>query len=256
MKKVVEVVKEKKWIHYLIIIVIGLLVAIPFFWVQLRETDDGYVHILRTLSVGLSFENGEFPYLLTPFFCRNFGYTMTVFYGPLVTYLPYALSLITNSVHIAIKIFSAITIPVSGIFMYNFIYEVTKNKGMSFLSAVIYMVFPYRLEVYFNRFAMGEIMSLVFIPIVFQGLYNLLHGDKKKHFYITIGAARFGTFSYNYNYLCSTILLDLYLISFEGILQKRSDNKVCDKCYLYFINNSIFYYTNSRICNTGRLYYF
>ncbi len=218
MKKIIEAIKEKKWIHYLMIIFIGLTVAIPFFWVQLRETDDGYVHILRTISVGLSFEHGAFPYLLTPFFCRNFAYTMTVFYGPIVTYLPYVMSLIASSAGMAIKIFAALTIPISGIFMYNFIYEVTKNKGMSFLSAVIYMVFPYRLEVYFNRFAMGEIAALMFIPIVFQGLYNLLHGDKKKHFYLTIGAVRFNSFSYNYNDLCSFILLVIYIIPFERFL--------------------------------------
>lgn len=227
MKKVIELIKEKKWIHYLIIVVIGLLVAIPFLWVQLRETDDGYVHLLRTISVGLSFEHGTFPYLLTPFFCRNFAYTMTVFYGPIVTYLPYIISLIAGSAHVAVKLFAALTIPISGIFMYHFIYEVTKNKGMSFLSAVIYMVFPYRLEVYYNRFAMGEIASLMFIPIVFQGLYNLLHGDKKKHFYLTIGAVRFDSFSYNYNNLCSFVLFDIYSFPFKGFLQKRGYYKVC-----------------------------
>lgn len=188
MKKVIEMMKVKKWIHYVIIILIGLAVAIPFFWVQLRETDDGYVHLLRTISVGLSLEHGAFPYLLTPFFCRNFGYTMTAFYGSFVTYMPYLLGLIANSAHIGIKLFSAFTIPLSGIFMYHFMQEVTKKKKIAFLSAVIYMIFPYRLEVYFNRFAMGEFTSFVFIPLVFQGLYNLLHGDKTKHFYITIGA--------------------------------------------------------------------
>lgn len=221
MKKLIENTKTNKWIHYAIIIVIGLLVAIPLFWVQLAKTDDGYVHLLRTVSVGLSFEHGAFPYLLTPFFCRNFGYTMTAFYGPIVTYLPYFMSLITGSAYSAVRLFAALTIPISGIFMYHFIYEVTKNRGMSFLSAVIYMVFPYRLEVYFDRFAMGEIAAFMFIPIVFQGLYNLLHGDRKKHFYLTIGAVRLNSFSYNYDSLCSFILFDLCPFSFKRFLEKR-----------------------------------
>ena len=59
---------------------------------------------------------------------------------------------------------------------------------MSFLSAILYMVFPYRLEIYFNRFSMGEISAFMFIPIVFQGLYNLIHNEGNKHYYITIGA--------------------------------------------------------------------
>ena len=247
MKKIIEKIKEKKWIHYIIIVAIGLLVAIPFCWVQLRETDDGYVHLLRVISVGLSFEHGAFPFLLTPFFCRNFGYTMTAFYPPLVTYLPYILGVITNSSHIGIKIFSALTIPISGIFMYNFVHEVTEKKGIAFLSAIIYMVFPYRLEVYLNRFAMGEFTALIFIPIVFQGLYNLLHGDKKKHFYITIGAVRLNAFSYDYNNICSTVLLSLCDIASKRLLQKRCYREMHCKYYFYFINYSIFCNANFRI---------
>ncbi len=72
--------------------------------------------------------------------------------------------------------------------MYNFMNEVTKKKGISFFAAVIYMTFPYKLENIFNRYAIGEFTAFVFIPIVFQGLYNLLNGDKKRHFYIAIGA--------------------------------------------------------------------
>lgn len=212
MKKIFEKIKKSKNLHYIILVIIGFLVSIPFLWVQLRETDDGYVHILRIISLGLSFDNVNFPYLLTPFFCRNFGYTMIAFYGPLVTYIPYAMSLITNSVGAAVKLFAVLTIPISGIFMYNFMYEITKNKGISFLSGIIYMIFPYKIEVYFNRFAMGEFTALIFLPIVFQGLCNLLHGDGKKHFYITIGAVRNNSFSYNYNRIYCIILFILYFI--------------------------------------------
>lgn len=188
MKNIIENIKNKKSIHYFIIFILGLLVAIPYFWLQIYETDDGYVHILRVLSAEYSTGYGSFPFLITPFFCRNFGYAMSAFYGPIVTYVPYIFALITKSTSIGIRIFSGLTIPISGIFMYNYIYEVTKNKGMSFLSAVLYMVFPYRLEIYFNRFSMGEISAFMFIPIVFQGLYNLLHNEGNKHYYITIGA--------------------------------------------------------------------
>lgn len=188
MKNIIENVKNKKSIHYFIIFILGLLIAIPYFWLQIYETDDGYVHILRVLSAEYSTGYGSFPFLITPFFCRNFGYAMSAFYGPIVTYVPYIFALITKSTSIGIRIFSGLTIPISGIFMYNYIYEVTKNKGMSFLSAILYMVFPYRLEIYFNRFSMGEISAFMFIPIVFQGLYNLIHNEGNKHYYITIGA--------------------------------------------------------------------
>ena len=30
----------------------------------------------------------------------------------------------------------------------------------------------------------GEFTAFVFLPIVFEGLYSLVNGDRKKHFYI------------------------------------------------------------------------
>lgn len=188
MKKIIEEVKEKRWIHYIIITVIGLLVSIPFIWLQVRTTDDGWLHLIRLIGLDNSIHESNFPYLVAPYICRNFGYSMLAFYPPIVTYIPYVLGLITNAFHIGIKIFAALTVVFSGIFMYNFINEVSKNKAISFLAAVIYITFPYRLEVLYNRFAIGEFTAFIFIPLVFQGLYNLLNGDGKKHFYIAIGA--------------------------------------------------------------------
>ena len=71
--------------------------------------------------------------------------------------------------------------------MYNFVKEVTSRKDISFLSAIIYMTIWYRFEDIFVRFAIGEFTAFVFLPIVFEGLYSLVNGDRKKHFYIAIG---------------------------------------------------------------------
>lgn len=185
---ILKLIKEKKWIHYLIICIIGILVSLPFLWVQISISDDGKYHLLRLIGLDNAFKYGSFPYLVFPFFCKDFGYSMTVFYPQLVTYIPYVISLIVGTFAGGLKVFASLTTIISGIFMYNFVNEVTKKKGISFLAAILYMIIPYRFENLFNRFAIGEFTSFIFIPIVFQGLYNLLHGDKKRHYYIAIGA--------------------------------------------------------------------
>lgn len=186
--KIVEEIKTKRWIHYLIITVIGILVSIPFLWMQIYLSDDGKFHLLRLIGLDNSMEYGTFPFLVFPFFCNDWGYSMMTFYPPLVTYIPYILGLISGAFSTGLKLFGCFTTIFSGIFMYNFINEVTKKKGIALFSAILYMIFPYRFECLFNRYAIGEFTAFVFIPIVFQGLYNLLHGDKKRHFYIAIGA--------------------------------------------------------------------
>ncbi len=188
MKKILELLKEKKSIYYLIILIIGLLLSIPLIWLQIRSTDDGWLHLLRLIGIDNAVKNGSFPFLIAPFFCNDWGYSMTAFYPTIVSYIPYFLGIIAGTFTNGIKIFACITIILSGIFMYNLLLEVTNKKRIALLAAIIYMVLPYRLEDIYNRFAIGEFTAFVFIPLVFQGLYNLLNRDGKKHYYITIGA--------------------------------------------------------------------
>ena len=99
MKKIlgnaIEKIKTKRYMHYIFIIIIGLLISIPFFWMQIFYTDDGKFHLLRLIGLDYSIEGGSsFPFLVFPFFCKNWGYSMMTFYPQLVTYIPYILGLI------------------------------------------------------------------------------------------------------------------------------------------------------------------
>ena len=210
--KIIEVVKTKRYIHYIIIAIIGMLVCIPFFWVQIKLSDDGKFHLLRLIGLDYSMEYGSFPFLVFPFFCKDWGYSMMTFYPPIVTYVPYILGIISGTFMNGLKLFAALTSVLSGIFMYNFVNDVTKKKGIALFSAILYMIFPYRIECLFNRYAIGEFTAFVFIPLVFQGLYNLLHGDKKRHFYIAIRGNRIIINTYNIYSLYSIFLFNICVI--------------------------------------------
>ena len=228
MNKIIEAIKTKRWVHYLIIVIIGLLISIPFLWVQLYLSDDGKYHLLRLIGLDNSMEYGSFPFLVFPFFCKNWGYSMMTFYPQLVTYIPYVLGLISGAFSTGLKIFASLTVIFSGIFMYNLVNEVTKKKGVAFLSAILYMIFPYRFECLFNRFAIGEFTAFVFIPIVFQGLYNLLQGDKKRHYYIAIGAT-----GLLLTHTISTVYTALFCLIFVLFNIKAFFNKeVIKKCLI------------------------
>lgn len=231
MNKIIEAIKTKRWVHYLIIVIIGLLISIPFLWVQLYLSDDGKYHLLRLIGLDNSMEYGSFPFLVFPFFCKNWGYSMMTFYPQLVTYIPYVLGLISGAFSTGLKIFASLTVVFSGIFMYNLVNEVTKKKGVAFLSAILYMIFPYRFECLFNRFAIGEFTAFVFIPIVFQGLYNLLQGDKKRHYYIAIGAT-----GLLLTHTISTVYTALFCLIFVLFNLKAFFNKeVIKKCLINIV---------------------
>ena len=231
MEKVLESIRTKKATHYVIIAIIGLLVSIPLIWLQLRGTDDGWLHLLRLIGIDNSVKTTSFPFLIQPFYCNDWGYSMLAFYPTIVSYIPYFLGKIVGSFTIGIKIFASLTIILSGFSMYKFLLEVTKKKEIALISAIIYMVLPYRLEDIYNRFAIGEFTAFVFIPLVFLGLYNLLNGDKSKSYFITIGAV-----GLMLSHTISTIYTALFCLIYVLLnLKKFLKKEVIIKCIINVI---------------------
>ena len=187
-KKVINVIKDNKWLHYAIIVVIGVILSIPLCKIQIRDTHDGFLHLLRMLGTNNAFKIGEIPPIVAPYYCNGGGYAMNLFYNPLVTYIPLLIKLFTPTYAMALKIFGGLCIVLSGITMYYFVYQVTKKRLIALFASIIYLIAPYKLGDVYKRFAIGEFASFVFMPLLFIGMYNLFNQDGKKHYFITIGA--------------------------------------------------------------------
>lgn len=214
MNRTLELIRKDKIIHYILIIMAACLASIPLINLRIYGTDDGFIHILRTIGVEKIIQEGIFPPYIYSQFCRGFGYGINIFYQPIVTYLPIIFKLFTNHYYDALKIYSFFTILVSGFTMYQMILEFTKKREISLLGAIIYIFIPYRLETIYHRFAIGEFSSYMFIPLVFLGLHNLLKGDGKKHYFIAIGATGLiltHTISTEYTAIFALLYLILYL---------------------------------------------
>lgn len=188
MKKIIENIRKDKVIHYIIIIAASLIAAIPLINLRIYGTDDGYVHMLRIFGMGQILKEQNFPPFIYSKFANGFGYAINLFYGPIVTYGPLFFRIFGLHYYTCLKLFAYSTILISCFTMYNFLYEVSKKREIAILGAVIYAFIPYRLETIFNRFAIGEFTAYIFFPMLFHGLFNLLKGDGKKHYYIAIAA--------------------------------------------------------------------
>ena len=188
MKKILEDIRKDKIIHYIIIIAASLIAAIPLINLRIYGTDDGYVHMLRIFGTEQILKAGIFPPFIYSKFANGFGYAINLFYSPFVTYGPLFFRIFGLHYYTCLKLFAYSTILISCFTMYNFLYEVSKKREIAILGAVIYAFIPYRLETIFNRFAIGEFTAYIFFPMLFHGLFNLLKGDRKKHYYIAISA--------------------------------------------------------------------
>lgn len=184
----IKKITKSKYIPYIIILLLSIVIMIPLFTMHLSEYNEARIHIGRIVGVKEIIAQKIFPSFINSKHMLGFGYGLNIFYGPLTTYIPILVSYITNSGIIALKIFTLITVILSGITMYNFTYEISKSKKIALISALIYICAPYKLTNIYSRNAVGEYTAFIFIPIVFSGIYKILNNKEKGNKYIIIGA--------------------------------------------------------------------
>lgn len=229
--KLINQIKTNKWIHYIILIIIGIILSIGLKEIQIRETHDGVLHYLRILGTHDTLSLGIFPPLINQNYCKGLGYAMNLFYPTIVTYIPLLINIFIKSYMLTLKVFGAICIILSGITMYKCAYQITKNRCIAFLIGVFYMIAPYKLANVYKRYAIGEFTAMVFIPLVFLGLYNLFNEDRKKHYYIAIGAIGL-MLSHTITTVYTAIFCILYVL-FN--IKKLKNKEIIKKCIINVI---------------------
>ena len=188
-EKYLDYTFENKMVHILIILFVTIALSVHMKEFQVYDTHDGPFHLLRILVTSEQIDKGITPAIISPYSWNGLGVGMNLFYPPISTYVPiFFMKIFGLSAGIALKCYCILSIFLSGLFMYMCINEFTKNRKIAIISAIIYMILPYKLNNLYVRAAVGEIGANVFMPLVFMGLHNLIEGDEKKHYFIAIGA--------------------------------------------------------------------
>lgn len=177
---------KSKYIGYILIFILTVVIMAPMFTVDLTQNNDAKIHLARILSIDSVIKEGVFPPIIDIDYMNGFGYALNLFYGPLTTYIPIILFNIFGTTGLALKIFTCITVFLSGITMYKFVFNVTERKSIATISALIYISAPYKLSNIYARGAVGEYTAFIFIPLVFDGIYNIVN-NKKNDFWLCIG---------------------------------------------------------------------
>lgn len=204
--------KEKlnKVLPYFIILIVALLLSVPLMQKGIHTGDDGEFHISRTIGTIEQLKNHESP-LIVSRFSNKLGFAWNLFYPPVTTIINVIFALLIGNVVTAMKIYAFITLFVSGIAMYEFVKNLTNNKLAAMFSAIIYMSAPYRMLNIYVRLAVGEMASFMFMPIIFNGLYNVLNGKTEKSYQLVIGAVLLAL-SHNISVLYTAIIALIYVI--------------------------------------------
>lgn len=204
------------------LLLISIIVCLPLLYSKFNiYADDGIQHICRLIGTFQMLKSGQFLPEIMSNFCNNFGYSWNLFYSPLTAYGPLLLKIFNLSYVNCMKIFELIVTFASGMAMYKFVENVTKNKNMALLAGIIYILAPYRITDMYIRNAFAELTSFVFLPIIFNGLYKIVNQKEKSYMLAwgTIGLILTHTVITMY----TAILCAIYLIVF---IKKLKDKRV------------------------------
>lgn len=209
-RSLVSAVWIERLAPYAIITIIGLIVCLPLIKDSGISGHDSLFHAYRIPSTANSLKDGQVVPQVDPEALGGFGYSWNMFYGPLSSYISTLLRVVTPDWFTAINIFIILSTIASGIFIYRFVKEVTNRKLPALFSSILYIAAPYHLLDVFIRQAQGELLPFVFAPLLFHGLYRLVHQQKGG---ILIGVGFAGILlSHNISALIFGVFAALYLL--------------------------------------------
>lgn len=181
----------------ILLLLLALLISsIPCFYDYITKTtgQDLNAHISRIEGIKSGIISGQFPVQLYPESYWGFGLLGTI-YPSLFLYIPALLRLLFRvSVVFSWNFFSLLINFITLITMYYSINIVTKkNRLVSTIATIIYVLAPYRLNNMYVRSAVGETLAMAFMPLIIAGLYIIFcdeteeNNNHKNYFPLVIG---------------------------------------------------------------------
>ena len=160
--------KYKKYIPILIIFIASIFICIPLLNSKIDMLyDDGIQHICRLMGTEDSVKEGGLFFPIMSNFANEFGYSWNIFYSPITSYIPLLFRILNFSFTNCIKIFMFFVTFLSGLSMYFFVNQITKNKKIAVIASLVYIFAPYRFTDMYMRNALSELTSFIFIPLIF-----------------------------------------------------------------------------------------
>lgn len=168
MQKLKKLWEKENAKNILLIAIISIFVCIPLFSKDINiGYDDGIQHICRLIGTYQSLQEGQAFNVIMSNFCNQFGYSWNLFYSPLTAYAPLIFKLLGVSFTACLKLFILFITFLSGISMYFFTKEVSKNKKIAVIASIFYIMTPYRFTDMYIRNALAELTSFCFLPMIF-----------------------------------------------------------------------------------------
>lgn len=205
---------ESNYTILLIIIMLAMTSVMMLLYSPLCPGGDFYVHFNRLVVLMEALSDGSYPIYMDYYMIDGYGYLIKAFYCD-VLLLPFAIIGNFTSPTFAYQSIVFTFTLFCGFFTYIAAKKVLKCKYAAVMTALLYTFCTYRIFDIYVRGALGEVMSFTLLPIVLLGAYEIVKGDYKRWYILTIGFSLL-----IYSHVISTVLTAFTLLIFLCIYYK------------------------------------
>lgn len=189
-----KLINNKKFWSIAIIFAI-LIASLPLCAGNLTCSWDIIFHINRIEAIKEGIEQGQIPVKIYGYVFNNYGYPSGVFYPDLFLYIPAIMRIIGFNAELSYNFFLfVITFFTAIISYYSFtkLFYYIKNKIFpnyvySSIATILYTCGLYRLADLYIMGTIGEVTSMIFMPLALISFYLTLKGKKNYWIGIVIG---------------------------------------------------------------------
>ena len=179
MFSVLERVKKHENIPYVItLLIIGLILTLPLLDTRVISGHDYDFHIRRIIDISEALKAGTFPVRIYVDNGHFWGQATGIFYPSFFIYFPALLKWVGFPVGICYNLLVFCTF-FFGLFSSWYEFTIlTGSKKMGLLSTVLYISSGYFLFDAYIRNAVGELVSLSFMPLAFASVFCFIHKSR------------------------------------------------------------------------------
>lgn len=231
-------------IFIILIIAISSLILLPFLLSNSYLGHDLEYHIDTIRSLNEAWQNGTFGSRIYTLVGQDYGYGTGLFYSMIPSATAVILMNLFNiEIVSALYIEFLIIFALAGIIVFFFVKKLSKSNIISFVSAIVYVIFPYFLTNVYIRFAFSEIFLMITIPMIAWGIYELVENKDYRLFLplFTIGYT-LSILIHLSTTIYITIFVAIYIcINFKKFFSEYRWIPFLISCLLVFIICATFY---------------
>lgn len=211
MKKIKDwLMKNKNNIYIMSICV--LAASMPLFMNYFIFGDDLIFHLNRIEAMYEGIKTGMFPVKLHSVWINDYGYPVGVFYGDWLLYIPVFFKIMGLSIMRSYQLFVVLINLFTVVVSYYSFKRLFSSSNLGILGAVIYTLSLYRLENIFSRAAVGEYCAMIFFPLIFVGMYEILMEKRKTNSISPVILLSLGFTGLIHSHILSCLIVALFII--------------------------------------------